>query len=321
MAIVVTGGAGFIGSCIVGMLNSYGKEDIYIVDNINTTEKWKHIANKKYIAYIRKDEFLDVLPTLSGQVSHIIHMGACSSTTEKDFDYLYKNNFEYTKRLWEFCTEENISFIYASSAATYGDGEDGFDDTLPIDRLRPLNGYGYSKQLFDLWVEKQTDAPKQHVGFKFFNVYGPNEDCKGDMASVIFKAFGQINETSTVKLFTSHKEGYGDGGQLRDFIYVKDICKVIRFMMEHENISGLFNLGTGKARSFADLAGATFAAMGKPENIEYIPMPMQLREKYQYFTQATMDKLRSIGYTDDFYSLEDGARDYVQNYLIPGKIY
>lgn len=321
MAIVVTGGAGFIGSCIVGMLNSYGKEDIYIVDNINTTEKWKHIANKKYIAYIRKDEFLDVLPTLSGQVSHIIHMGACSSTTEKDFDYLYKNNFEYTKRLWEFCTEENISFIYASSAATYGDGEDGFDDTLPIDRLRPLNGYGYSKQLFDLWVEKQTDAPKQHVGFKFFNVYGPNEDCKGDMASVIFKAFGQINETSTVKLFTSHKEGYGDGGQLRDFIYVKDICKVIRFMMEHENISGLFNLGTGKARSFADLAGATFSAMGKPENIEYIPMPMQLREKYQYFTQATMDKLSSIGYTDDFYSLEDGARDYVQNYLIPGKIY
>lgn len=321
MAIVVTGGAGFIGSCIVGMLNSYGSEDIYIVDNINTTEKWKHIANKKYIAYIRKDEFLDVLPTLSGQVSHIIHMGACSSTTEKDFDYLYKNNFEYTKRLWEFCTEENISFIYASSAATYGCGEDGFDDTLPIDRLRPLNGYGYSKQLFDLWVEKQTAAPKQHVGFKFFNVYGPNEDCKGDMASVIFKAFGQINETSTVKLFTSHKEGYGDGGQLRDFIYVKDICKVIRFMMEHENISGLFNLGTGKARSFAELAGATFAAMGKPENIEYIPMPMQLREKYQYFTQATMDKLRSIGYTDDFYSLEDGARDYVQNYLIPGKIY
>lgn len=321
MAIVVTGGAGFIGSCIAGMLNSCGREDIYIVDNINTTEKWKHIANKKYIAYIHKDEFLDVLPTLSGQVSHIIHLGACSSTTEKDFDYLYKNNFEYTKKLWEFCTEENISFIYASSAATYGDGEDGFDDMLPIDRLRPLNGYGYSKQLFDQWVEKQTATPKQYVGFKFFNVYGPNEDCKGDMASVIFKAFGQINETSTVRLFTSHKEGYGDGGQLRDFIYVKDICKVIRFMMEHENISGLFNLGTGKARSFADLAKATFAAMGKPENIEYIPMPVHLREKYQYFTQATMDKLRSVGYTDDFYSLEDGARDYVQNYLIPGKIY
>ena len=321
MAIVVTGGAGFIGSCIAGMLNSYGREDIYIVDNINITEKWKHIANKKYISYIRKDEFLDVLPTLSGQISHIIHMGACSSTTEKDFDYLYKNNFEYTRGLWQFCTEENISFIYASSAATYGDGEDGFDDMLPIDRLRPLNGYGYSKQLFDQWVEKQTATPKQYVGFKFFNVYGPNEDCKGDMASVIFKAFGQINETSTVRLFTSHKEGYSDGGQLRDFIYVKDICKVIRFMMEHENISGLFNLGTGKARSFADLAKATFAAMGKPENIEYIPMPVHLREKYQYFTQATMDKLRSVGYTDDFYSLEDGARDYVQNYLIPGKIY
>lgn len=321
MAVIVTGGAGFIGSCIVATLNSCGIDDIYIVDDVNTTEKWKHFVNKKYLAYIHKDEFLDMLPKFRGKISHVIHMGACSSTTEKDFDFLYKNNFEYTKALWNFCVEENISFIYASSAATYGDGEEGFDDTQPIERLRPLNGYGYSKQLFDLWVEKQTTTPKQYVGFKFFNVYGPNEDCKGDMASVIFKSFNQINENSVIKLFTSHKEGYGDGGQLRDFIYVKDICKVIMFMMEHENISGLFNLGTGKARSFTDLAKATFDAMGKPENIEYIPMPMHLREKYQYFTQATMDKLRSVGYVDEFYSLEDGARDYVQNYLIPNKIY
>ena len=318
--IVVTGGAGFIGSCIVAMLNAYGYEDICVVDDIHTTEKWKHLVNKKYSEYVQKDRFLAMLPQLRGKVTHVIHMGACSSTTEKDFDYLYRNNFEYTKALWHFCTEEHISFLYASSAATYGDGEEGFDDTQPIGRLRPLNGYGYSKQLFDLWAEKQAAAPRQHVGFKFFNVYGPNEDCKGDMASVIFKSFHQISEKGSVSLFKSHKAGYGDGGQLRDFVYVKDICKVIHFMMEHPDVSGLFNLGTGCARSFADLARATFAAMDKPENIQYIPMPEHLREKYQYFTQAHMDKLRAAGYTDSFYSLEDGAADYVRGYLMPGRV-
>lgn len=231
-------------------------------------------------------------------------MGACSATTERDFDFLYKNNYEYTKTLWKFCTENQISFIYASSAATYGDGKEGFDDKEDIKRLRPLNGYGYSKQLFDLWAEKQTIAPKQHVGFKFFNVYGPNEYFKGSMASVIFHSFNKINETGEMGLFKSYKEGYEDGGQLRDFVYVKDICKVVKFMIEHEEVSGLFNLGTGQARSFYDLAASTFKAMGLEPNIKYIEMPESLRAKYQYYTQANMEKLRSVGYADDFILLK-----------------
>lgn len=316
MSVIVTGGAGFIGSCIVRTLNDMGIEDITIVDHICETDKWMNMRNKKYTEYINRDEFLEKLPEYAGKVTHIIHMGACSATTERDFDFLYKNNYEYTKTLWKFCTENQISFIYASSAATYGDGKEGFDDKEDIKRLRPLNGYGYSKQLFDLWAEKQTIAPKQHVGFKFFNVYGPNEYFKGSMASVIFHSFNKINETGEMGLFKSYKEGYEDGGQLRDFVYVKDICKVVKFMIEHEEVSGLFNLGTGQARSFYDLAASTFKAMGLEPNIKYIEMPESLRAKYQYYTQANMEKLRSVGYTDDFYSLEDGAKDYVQNYLM-----
>ncbi|WP_370775098.1 ADP-glyceromanno-heptose 6-epimerase [Roseburia sp.] len=316
MSVIVTGGAGFIGSCIVRTLNDMGIEDITIVDHICETDKWMNMRNKKYTEYINRDEFLEKLPEYAGKVTHIIHMGACSATTERNFDFLYKNNYEYTKTLWKFCTENQISFIYASSAATYGDGKEGFDDKEDIKRLRPLNGYGYSKQLFDLWAEKQTIAPKQHVGFKFFNVYGPNEYFKGSMASVIFHSFNKINETGEMGLFKSYKEGYEDGGQLRDFVYVKDICKVVKFMIEHEEVSGLFNLGTGQARSFYDLAASTFKAMGLEPNIKYIEMPESLRAKYQYYTQANMEKLRSVGYADDFYSLEDGAKDYVQNYLM-----
>ena len=316
MSVIVTGGAGFIGSCIVRTLNDMGIEDITIVDHICETDKWMNMRNKKYTEYINRDEFLEKLPEYAGKVTHIIHMGACSATTERDFDFLYKNNYEYTKTLWKFCTENQISFIYASSAATYGDGKEGFDDKEDIKRLRPLNGYGYSKQLFDLWAEKQTIAPKQHVGFKFFNVYGPNEYFKGSMASVIFHSFNKINETGEMGLFKSYKEGYEDGGQLRDFVYVKDICKVVKFMIEHEEVSGLFNLGSGQARSFYDLAASTFKAMGLEPNIKYIEMPESLRAKYQYYTQANMEKLRSVGYADDFYSLEDGAKDYVQNYLM-----
>ena len=320
MSIIVTGGAGFIGSCVVRMLNDMGMEDIIIVDHIVDTDKWMNMRNKKYMEYINRDEFLVRLPEFAGKVSHIIHMGACSATTERDFDFLYKNNFEYTKTLWNFCADNQISYIYASSAATYGDGENGFNDEDDIKKLMPLNGYGYSKHLFDLWVEKQmaagAKAPKQHVGFKFFNVYGPNEYFKGSMASVILHTFEKINQTGKMGLFKSYKEGYADGQQLRDFIYVKDICKVIKFMMEHEDINGLYNLGTGQARSFYDLATSTFKAMGLEPNIEFVEMPETLRPKYQYYTQATMKKLQDVGYNEKFYSLEEGCTDYVQNYLM-----
>ena len=321
MAVIVTGGTGFIGSCLIRMLNDRGISEIYVVDEVGSTEMWKHLVNKKYIEYIRKDQLFEKLSSLRGKISHVLHMGACSATTERNFDYLYQNNVEYTKKLWEFCVEENISFIYASSAATYGDGTHGFDDKQDIAILEPLNGYGYSKQLVDLWAREQTTAPKQHVGLKFFNVYGPNEDCKDDMASVVYKSFYQILEKESVRLFRSHRPEYEDGGQLRDFIYVKDICNVISFLMDHPEINGLFNLGTGKARSFADLVKATFAAMEKPEQIEFVDMPEHLRGKYQYFTQAKMEKLIEAGYDKPFYSLEEGVRDYVQNYLSKNAVY
>ncbi|MDE6983593.1 MAG: ADP-glyceromanno-heptose 6-epimerase [Lachnospiraceae bacterium] len=318
MSVIVTGGAGFIGSCIVRALNDRGIDDIVVVDHIADTDKWMNLRNKRYTKYINRDEFLQQLPSWAGTVSHVIHMGACSSTTERNFDFLYKNNLEYTQALWRFCVENQISFIYASSAATYGDGAQGFDDREDISRLRPLNGYGYSKQLFDLWAQKQVLRPKQSVGFKFFNVYGPNEYFKGSMASVIFHSFNKISETGEMGLFKSYRDGYADGGQLRDFVYVKDICKVILFMIDHPKVSGLFNLGTGTARSFYDLAAATFCAMGLKPNIRYIEMPETLRPRYQYYTQAAMDKLRSVGYEEPFTSLEDGARDYVCNYLAKG---
>ncbi len=315
MKIIVTGGAGFIGSCILRALNDAGYTDIIVVDNICSTEKWRNLVNKSYTEYISRNEFLQRLPEFSGKVSHIFHMGACSSTTERDFDFLYKNNFEYTKALWNFCVREKIAFYYASSAATYGAGENGFDDEKDISVLRPLNGYGYSKQLFDLWEQKQTEKPAQHCGFKFFNVYGPNEYFKGSMASVIFHSFNKITQTGEMGLFKSYKEGVEDGKQRRDFVYVKDICKVMMFVMKHPQINGLFNLGTGTARTFYDLCANTFSAMGLPANIKIVDMPETLRAKYQYYTQASMDKLKKAGYNEPFYTLEEGVTDYVQNYL------
>ena len=313
--IVVTGGAGFIGSCVVRTLNDVGIEDIIIVDNIALTDKWMNIRNKKFIKYVHKSKFLEELPTYDN-IEAIIHMGAQSSTTEKDFDYLWNNNFEYTKALWNYCAERQISFIYASSAATYGDGTLGFDDKMNIDELLPLNGYGYSKQLFEQWVKHQAISfPKQHVGLKFFNVYGPNEYFKGSMASMIFHGYKQIQETGRIKLFQSYNPDYDDGDQLRDFVYVKDICSVICWLLQNKEISGLFNVGTGRSQSFKELAEATFYALGLEPNIEYIEMPEQLRKKYQYYTKAEMSSLREAGYLKDFMDLEAGVKDYVQNYL------
>ena len=315
MSVIVTGGAGFIGSCLVRTLNDMGIEDIIIVDHISTSDKWKNMVNKKYTTYIPRDKFLQQLDTFDGKVTHVIHMGACSATTEKDFDFLYHNNFEFTKMIWKFCVKNQISMINASSAATYGSGENGFDDKKDICALRPLNGYGYSKQLFDLWEREQVLRPKQYVGFKYFNVYGPNEYFKGSMASVIFHTFNKIKETGKMGLFKSYRPDYEDGQQLRDFVYVKDICKVVKFMIENPAVNGLFNLGTGTARSFYDLAKATFTALGLEPNIKFVDRPESLRAKYQYYTQADMQKLRDAGYQEKFYSLEEGCRDYVVNYL------
>lgn len=313
--IIVTGGAGFIGSCVVRTLNNAGIEDIVIVDNVNTTDKWLNMRDKKYIKYVHKSEFLQELSSYKG-VSAIIHMGAQSSTVENDFDYLWKNNYEYSKALWKYCAEKQIQFIYASSAATYGDGTEGFDDRADIDKLKPLNRYGYSKQLFDLWIKHQAAIfPKQYVGLKFFNVYGPNEYFKGSMASMIFHGYKQIQEFGKVKLFKSCNPDYKDGEQLRDFVYVKDVCDVIFWLLSHEKINGLFNVGTGRAQSFRELAEATFHALGMKANIEYIDMPEHLKNKYQYYTQAEISQLREAGYSRKFMDLEEGAEDYVLKYL------
>ena len=313
--IIVTGGAGFIGSCIVRMLNDSGIEDIVIVDNIASTDKWMNMRNKKYIKYVHKSKLLEEIMKYEN-VSAVIHMGACSSTTEKNFDYLWNNNFEFTKALWTYCAEKQISFIYASSAATYGNGNQGFEDAIDIDLLRPLNGYGYSKQIFDQWVKRQTKVfPKQHVGLKFFNVYGPNEYHKGGMASMVFHGFNQIKADGEIRLFKSYKPEYEDGGQLRDFVYVKDVCSVIKWMLDHPDINGLFNIGTGRARSFKELAEATFQALDMEPNIRYINMPENLKSKYQYYTKANISNLTSCGYRNPFGNLESGIRDYVQNYL------
>lgn len=313
--IIVTGGAGFIGSCIVRTLNDAGIEDIIIVDNINTTDKWMNMRNKKYLRYVHKSELPELLASLE-QVTAVIHMGAQSSTAERDFDYLWRNNFEYTRMLWNYCAKGQIPFIYASSAATYGDGAEGFDDRKDIDSLMPLNGYGYSKQLFDQWVKHQAAVfPSQYAGLKFFNVYGPNEYFKGNMASMVFHGYRQIKESGTIKLFKSCNPAYGDGEQLRDFVYVKDICSVVLWLLKNPQVSGLFNVGTGKAQSFRELAEAAFHALNLEPHIEYIDMPEHLKKKYQYYTRAEMGKLREAGYRDEFKNLEDGVRDYILGYL------
>ncbi len=317
--IILTGGAGFIGSCMLRTLNDAGITDVYVVDHIGLTEKWKNLENKKYIEYIHKDVFLERLDAGEFKdIDAVIHLGACSSTTEIDFDYLWNNNVNYSKILWDFASDEHIQFIYASSAATYGDGSEGFDDKKDINLLRPLNGYGYSKQVFDQWTLKQNNKPSQYVGLKFFNVYGPNEYCKGTMASMVYHGYKQVMADGEIRLFKSYNEAYKDGGQLRDFVYVKDVCKAIMFFLDHPDVSGLFNIGTGKAHSFEELATAVFEALGMKSNIKYIDMPEHLKEKYQYYTQAEMSLIRDAGYTDEFSSVKKGVTDYVKNFLSKG---
>jgi len=315
--IAVTGGAGFIGSTIVWKLNEMGREDILIVDRLGTDEKWKNLNGLKYADFFHKDTFFDLIVEDAApyQIDAIIHLGACSSTTEKDADYLLHNNFKYSQAMAEYAMEKGIRFIYASSAATYGEGENGYSDNEDgIEKLRPLNMYGYSKQMFDLWC-KQNNLLDKIVGIKYFNVFGPNEYHKGDMRSVVHKAFEQARDTGKVKLFKSYRDEYKDGEQMRDFVYVKDAVNMTLYFLEHENKNGIFNVGTGNARSWNDLVTALFNAVGKPVNIEYMDMPEYLKEKYQYFTQAELDKIKSAGFNDKIHSLEEGVEDYVKNYL------
>ncbi len=315
--IVVTGAAGFIGSAVVWELNRCGIDNIIVADKLGTEDKWRNLLKRKYYDWVDRDELIEKLDKGEIKADVIIHMGACSATTEKDGDFLMKNNYEYTKKLWEISARDNIKFIYASSAATYGLGEVGYeDDQSKIGDLEPLNKYGYSKQIFDVWALKQEKKPKLWAGLKFFNVYGPNEYHKGRMASVVLHAFNQAILEGEVKLFKSHRADYEDGGQLRDFVYIKDVVKVIKFFADGNGESGIYNLGTGKARSFYDLAMNTMKFAGKNPNIKYIDMPMDIRDKYQYFTEAVMDKLKKAGYEHEFYSFEDGIKDYVQNYLM-----
>jgi ADP-L-glycero-D-manno-heptose 6-epimerase len=316
--IVVTGGAGFIGSAIVWKLNQLGENKIIIVDELGTDDKWKNLVPLKYDDFVHKDDFISMTidKDIPIEISAIIHMGANSSTTEKDADHLFSNNYLYTKELALYCLEKNIRFIYASSAATYGDGSLGFDDDEnKLETLRPLNMYGYSKQMFDLWA-KRNGVFNKIVGLKYFNVYGPNEYHKGDMRSVVHKAFEQIRDTGKVKLFKSMNPKLKDGEQLRDFIYIKDAVEMTLFFLDKLNTNGLFNLGTGKSRTWNDLVTAIFKSLNKPMNIEYIDLPEHLREKYQYFTEANMNKIKKAGYNFSIAGLEDGVADYVKNYLL-----
>ena len=315
--IVVTGAAGFIGSCMVSKLNKLGRNDIIIVDDFKKKSKKNNYSNLQYAKKIDRIEFISWFEKNASKIEFVYHLGARTDTTEFDWKVFLELNLNYSKNIWRICTFNTIPLVYASSAATYGEGENGYDDNHDIiPNLKPLNPYGRSKQDFDLWVLKQEYKPPFWAGLKFFNVYGPNEYHKQRMASVIFHSFNQINEQGFVKLFRSHRSDYKDGRQLRDFIYVKDLISVMAFMFENDLESGIYNLGTGKARSFYDLAQATFKAMGRESDIEFIDIPIDIRDKYQYFTEAKMDKLKNAGYKDKFHTLEEGVQDYVKNYLM-----
>ncbi|MBK8363483.1 MAG: ADP-glyceromanno-heptose 6-epimerase [Bacteroidetes bacterium] len=318
--IIVTGAAGFIGSCLVGKLNAEGFNDIVVVDEFSHSEKNKNLEGKTFSQKVERDQFQQWLKDNHRFVQFVFHIGARTDTTEFDKAIFDKLNLNYTKEIWNTCVEFGLPLVYASSAATYGNGEFGYDDNESIiEKLVPLNPYGDSKNDFDKWAIAQEKKPYFWAGLKFFNVYGPNEFHKGRMASVIFHAFNQINKTGGMKLFRSHNPEYKDGEQLRDFVYVKDVTSVCMFLLNHRKDSGIYNLGSGKARTFLDLTRNTFKAMEKPEHIEFMDTPIDIRDKYQYFTEANMKKLKSIGYNTPFHTLEEGVEDYVKGYLMGNK--
>ncbi|HLV53865.1 MAG TPA: ADP-glyceromanno-heptose 6-epimerase [Cryomorphaceae bacterium] len=318
--IVVTGAAGFIGSCLLAELDARGYHDLVMVDDFDRPSKKGNTADKQQFPKVDRNSFHEWLDENHKLVYFIFHIGARTDTTEFDASIFDELNLEYSKEVWKACARYGIPLVYASSAATYGGGEHGYDDDHElIPRLQPLNPYADSKQAFDLWALSQEEAPYFWAGLKFFNVYGPNEYHKGRMASVVFHAYNQIKEKGEVRLFRSHNPDYADGGQLRDFIYVKDVVDVCIHLMETRKAGGIFNLGTGEARTFLDLATAVFEALGEEPNITFIDTPEDIRDKYQYYTQAEMGKLRRAGYQKKFHSLEEGVKDYVVNYLIPGR--
>jgi ADP-L-glycero-D-manno-heptose 6-epimerase len=316
--ILVTGGTGFIGSVLIGRLNQLGLTDIVVVDHEKNGKQWLIENGFSFSSYILASELLECeLLKSNSKFDAIYHMGACSSTTEMDLEYLRINNTDYTKFLINYSKDNDIPICYASSAATYGDGEIGYnDDHSEVDKLKPLNPYGNSKQVLDQWILAEKDTPAQWYGVKFFNVYGPNEYKKGSMSSVVFHSFNQINKTGMMKLFKSYKEGFKDGEQKRDFVYVVDVVNAMIELIKNKAPSGLYNLGTGSARTFYDLVAATFTAMNKETKIEFVEMPDTLKGQYQYFTQANMSKLKSVLPGFQFHSLEEGVKDYVQNFLM-----
>jgi ADP-L-glycero-D-manno-heptose 6-epimerase len=320
--ILITGGAGFIGSALVWELNRRGCENIVVCDRLSTDEKWKNLVPLRFADYIDGHDLLQAVqhsPAKLGRFDHVLHLGACSATTERDADYLMRNNYEFTKQLCQWSLANQTRFVYASSAATYGDGAHGMNDQDPdIHKLRPLNMYGYSKHLFDLHAKREGWLPSI-VGLKYFNVYGPNEDHKADMRSLVHKACGQILATGKVQLFKSHRPDYQHGEQMRDFLYVKDAIRMTLHLAETSSAGGLFNLGSGKAHTWIELATAIFTALGKEPVIEFIDMPEHLQSKYQYYTCADIAKLRASGFTQDITALTEAVRDYVQGYLVPDK--
>lgn len=320
MAILITGAAGFIGSCLVSFLNDKGREDLILVDRFNREDRSKNLEGKKFIKRIDRDALFDAVDF--NELEFVFHIGARTDTTEFDRSVFDELNVQYSKELWTACSKYRIPMIYASSAATYGAGEHGFDDEMDdINLLRPLNPYGESKQQFDEWVLKQELSPPFWCGLKFFNVFGPNEYHKGRMASVVLHAFDQIKRTGKISLFMSHRKEYLDGEQKRDFIYVKDLMEILWFWYQKRTESGIYNAGTGKAETFLSLAQAIFKAMNLIEQIDFIPTPEDIRDKYQYFTEATMAKTRKQGFDHEFYSLEHAVNDYVKNYLQKGVVY